>query len=511
MLILLSNSQKFIKNTMILTVTSLSLNVISMAFRIFISAQIGTEGLGLFTLIMSVYFFASTVASSGINLSVTRLVSESIGSKQNPAEILYKSISLAVALGSFSALLLFVCSDFVGIYWLCDPRAALPLKILAFSLPFFGISVCFGGYFMAKRRVWCIAKWQIFDQLLQIFATVVFLSVMPKGNIQVRCCAIVAGSVFGEIAACAYGFILYDRCGEKYVPSVGKKLYKNILSISLPIAISSYFRAGLSTLENILIPKGFSKLQISKEAALSEYGILKGMAMPAISFPSALLGSLSSLLIPEISEAASVNDKKKVARLSFIAVQGCIIYSILILAVFFTFGNSLGIALFDNPRSGHIMKIISWAIPFIYMDSVFDGILKATNQQVASMKYNTLEGISRIVLLYALIPVYGTVGFIIVVFVSNMLSSLLGLIKVLQVTGIKINLADCIFIPVLTAVCCAFFARAAALPFSENAILYSAIGVAVLAASFSALVFLCRKKPAHSQKASQHTDVVGTN
>lgn len=511
MLILLSNSRKFIKNTIILTLTSLSLNVISMAFRIFVSAEIGTEGLGLFTLIMSVYFLASTIASSGINLSVTRLVSESVGSRQNPAEILYKSILLAVSLGSFSAILLFACSDFISLYWLCDERTSLPLKILAFSLPFFGISVCFSGYFMAKRKVWHIAKWQIFDQFVQIFATVVFLSVMPKNNIEIQCCAIVAGSAFGEIVACAYGFILYDRCKEKYIPTKNGSIYRKILSISLPIAVSSYFRAGLSTLENILIPKGFAKLRSSKESALSEYGILKGMAMPAISFPSALLGSLSSLLIPEISEAASAKDTKKVARLSFIAVQGCIVYSILILAVFFAFGKNLGIALFDNQRSGHIMKIISWAIPFIYMDAVFDGILKATNQQVASMKYNTLEGISRIVLLYTLIPIYGTVGFIIVVFVSNMLSSILGLVKVIDVTGIRLNLWDCILLPSFVAVCCSFFARTVAAPLLGSSVWYCIVGISILTASFSGIMFLHGKDSPYMGQQSHHADAVSTN
>ena len=49
-----------------------------MFFSIFISNTIGEEAVGVFSLVMSVYMFGITLASAGINISTTRVVSEEL-------------------------------------------------------------------------------------------------------------------------------------------------------------------------------------------------------------------------------------------------------------------------------------------------------------------------------------------------------------------------------------------------------------------------------------------------
>ncbi len=54
----------FIFNGIILTLTSLLMRTISMFFGIYISKKIGTQAVGVFGLIMSVYMFFITLATS---------------------------------------------------------------------------------------------------------------------------------------------------------------------------------------------------------------------------------------------------------------------------------------------------------------------------------------------------------------------------------------------------------------------------------------------------------------
>ena len=49
-----------------------------MFFNIYISNTIGAESVGVFSLVMSVYLFGITLASAGINISSTRIVSEEL-------------------------------------------------------------------------------------------------------------------------------------------------------------------------------------------------------------------------------------------------------------------------------------------------------------------------------------------------------------------------------------------------------------------------------------------------
>ena len=71
----------FVFNTIILSISSLVMNIIGMGFNVYISNKIGTEALGVYQLIISIYTFAITLATSGISIAVTHLVSKKLALK----------------------------------------------------------------------------------------------------------------------------------------------------------------------------------------------------------------------------------------------------------------------------------------------------------------------------------------------------------------------------------------------------------------------------------------------
>lgn len=91
----------FIFNSLILLFSSILLQVIGMFFNIYISKTIGEEAVGVFALVMSVYTFGITLASAGINISTTRIVSEElacnndVGAKKAAQRCVFFSIILA--------------------------------------------------------------------------------------------------------------------------------------------------------------------------------------------------------------------------------------------------------------------------------------------------------------------------------------------------------------------------------------------------------------------------------
>ena len=56
------------------------MRVLSVYFNVYLSDKLGSEGLGLFTLTLSVYGLATTLATSAINLTATRMVADATGS-----------------------------------------------------------------------------------------------------------------------------------------------------------------------------------------------------------------------------------------------------------------------------------------------------------------------------------------------------------------------------------------------------------------------------------------------
>lgn len=63
----------FFGNALLLAAATLFMRTVSVVWGAYVSGRIGAEGMGLYSLIMSAYTFAVTLATSGINLAVVQI------------------------------------------------------------------------------------------------------------------------------------------------------------------------------------------------------------------------------------------------------------------------------------------------------------------------------------------------------------------------------------------------------------------------------------------------------
>ena len=112
----MSRLSKFVKNALLLGAVSVFMRTVSVVFNAYIASRIGAGGMGLFSLIMSVYVFSVTLAGSGINLAVTRLVAESIAKNCDSGIIgaVKKCVLYALCFGGGAAILLFAFSGILA-------------------------------------------------------------------------------------------------------------------------------------------------------------------------------------------------------------------------------------------------------------------------------------------------------------------------------------------------------------------------------------------------------------
>ena len=232
-------------------------------------------------------------------------------------------------------------------------------------------------------------------------------------------------------------------------PSAG--VFKRIFAIILPVSASSYLRNGLITLENTMIPAGLKKHGASTEGSLSVFGMLKGMVMPILFFPAAFLSSFTSLLIPEISEANAVKNKRRISSIASRAFQITLLFSIVMTSIYICFSDELGLAIYHSKDCGHLLKLLAPLVPLMYLDNVVDGMLKGLGEQLSTLRTNTIDSVIRIGLIWWLIPMKGVEGYLIVLYFSNVLNSLLSISRLVKVSQIKLNVSCWILRPALCA------------------------------------------------------------
>lgn len=445
----------FFLNAVLLTASALLLRTMNISYRIYLSSKIGAEGMGLYQLATSVFVLAITLSTSGVSLAVTRLVSEAIAnnSPQTVRSGVRKCLffSLGISLAAMAAMI--VGSGWIGRSLLGDERVILPLRLLAPGLPFMALCACLKGYFLAVRGVVKSACAEILEQLVTIGVTVMLFTFLMPGGIEGGCCAIMAGSTVGEVASFACVYLLYllhirKLRGKRRAQKSHGILHK-ITHIALPITFSSTLRSGLGALENILIPVGFRKYGASAKASMSEYGTIQGMVMPVLYFPSSFLIAFSSLLIPEMSEANALGKSRFINRATGRSLQLTLLFSIFVTAVFLAFSHSLGLLFYQSEQAGVLLRIFAPLVPLFYLDSVVDGILKGLDQQLHSMKYNFSDSAIRVALIFFLIPLTGSRGYICVLFFSTIFNATLSIHRLIKVAQVEIRFLDWVLKPAL--------------------------------------------------------------
>ena len=452
-------------NALIITTTSLLFNTVGISFRVFMSNKIGTEGMGLLQLIMSIYMIATLFVVTGINVGVTRLVAEEGGRHSFSVcrALLMRAFSISFLYSIPAFIFLFFGAEFIGIKLLNDTRTVFSLKLLAAGMPFMGISSCIKGYFFAQSKLVRPTGSQAIELIIQITVTLSIIDYFLQGGLEFGCAAIVLSIAIGEIVSCMYLLALYwmeKRKSDQKVSEIfyQKRIFKKLLTISIPVSVSSVLRGVLKAIENIMIPIGFVKYGHSNKVALEEYGQIQGMVMPVLLFPASILVAFSSLLIPEISEANACMQKRRVRYSVSRTLQLTIFMSIFTAGFFVAFGERLGILIYDNYECGRIMKLLAPLIPFIYIEFVADDLLKGLNQQVSTLVYSIYDAVLKITLIYFLIPLKGMNGFIIVLYICCIFGMILVVRKLLLTTGVKMKYIDWIFKPTLSVSAAAFSA-----------------------------------------------------
>lgn len=437
-------------NTSVLTIGTILMRSISVFFNVYLTNRIGSAGIGLFQLITTVYGLFITFASGGVKLGATRLVSESeLSDNDRTNSVMHICIKYALTAGSIAAFLLFIFSGIISDKWINDERATVSLKILSLSLPCVAVSAALNGFFTAQKTMAKFSIVQLSEQVVRILITIITIALFGTDNTERACSAVALGITVSELFSMLVSYSLFKSQNKS--SSNNADILKKLLHISIPELTGSGCRAVLLTVEHILIPIGFKKSGYNIEKAMSIYGYIHGMALPIILYPSSFVSSLSSMLVPELSQIKAKNHSAKISTVCKTSIRFALLFSFGAAAFFFFFSEYVSVVVYKDNSAAFYIRLLSVLIPVMYCDMITDGLLKGLDEQAASMRYNIIDSAICVVLVAVLVPNYSVSGYIFVLFLSEIINFSLSINRLIKRIGISINLINDIFKPF----CCA--------------------------------------------------------
>lgn len=409
-------SHPLLTGTLLLTIAGLISRIIGFFYRIFLSQTIGAEGVGIYQLIFPLYALTFSLTVSGIQTAISRFTAQAVAASDNTG-IPQKNTGLCndrcyLTAGLILSLFLsFLCTIFLyhfaeplAISFLDEPRCKVLLEILSLTIPFGAIHACINGYYYGLKKTFVPATSQLIEQIVRVGCVFVLYQICLEQHKTVTVSIAVWGLVAGEIGSVLYSISFLGR-GK----SSGNRLLglKQIFLMSTPLCANRVLVNLLQSVEATMIPGQLKHYGYSVSEALSVYGVLTGMAMPMVLFPSVITNSVSVMLLPVIAEAQEKKEQHYIRNAVRKTCFYCLVLGFTCTFAFLLLGKWMGRVLFANELAGTFIVTLGWMCPFLYLSTTLSSVLNGLGKTTITFVLNIIGLAIRIASVVWGIPVFG--------------------------------------------------------------------------------------------------------
>lgn len=421
----------FITGTLLLTIAGVLTRIIGFFYRIFLSRTIGAEGLGIYQLISPVTALGFAITAAGIQTSISKFVSMEMGRKNPSGAKLYLFIGLVIslALSTLTGLFIYHQADFLSRAWLGDDRCIPLLKVLAFTFVPSCIHACINGYYYGLKKTAIPSLCQFVEQIARVGSVYLMYQIQLSQGKDMTLSITIWGLVIGEAASTLVSISAFGS-----FQGIGTQLHhfrtytKNLFSMAVPLTANRLVLNLFGTFENIMLPNRLKLFGYTNSEALSVYGILTGMSMSIIMFPSVITNSISVLLLPTISEAQSSGNEGLIRRTIKKTIESCLFLGFICTAGFILTGKFLGNFLFGNALAGTFIVTLGWICPFLYLSSTLSSILHGLGYPGITFGLNLTACAIRILFVLFTVPIWGIKSYLSGILVSQIVIALLAIV-----------------------------------------------------------------------------------
>lgn len=447
------NKSQIIKGTLVLTISSIIGRILGFLYRIFLSNLIGAKGMGIFQLIFPVLSFCIALSCGGIQIAVSRFVAES-KSKSQCFLVLISSIIMSLFLSSLTCGCLYCFAEPISLHIIKNTYCAELLKYASITIPLAALHSCITGYYLGLKKTFVPAWSAVFEQVVKLVSLYILCMIWISKGITLTPLVAVYSMIVSEFFGVL--FCLVAICAEKKYLIKIRELFstmKNVFSISYILTLNKIMMSFLQCAEAILVPIVLIKSGLTSSDALSIYGILTGMALPVISFPSAINASVCTMILPTIAKANTSDDSSGVKRTTEVSIWFSLVTGIFCIGIFLFYGDFIGTDIFGHSQAGDYIKILAWLCPFMYLSMTLGSVLHGLGKTNVAFIHNVIGTVIRLGFLWFVVPEIGIIGYLWGLLISNLVTTALHGIYVSKFVDFNFSPLECIIKPTAWLFC----------------------------------------------------------
>lgn len=415
------NSSGILRGTALLTLTGIASQVLGFFYRIALSRLIGAETMGLFQLIMPLYSVLLAATAVGLTAAVSTLSAHklALGRRAEVKALVHRCLGWFLLMGGGLGILLATGSDPISVHILGDARTQLGLILLAPCLLLTGVENLQKHFFYGTGNVRPPALLELGEQIIRTVAVlgllVFFLPQNPERTVGLIVCGMVICEIF---SACALSLLFRRHMADVKAHSE-PDLLRQVAAVALPVGGTALLGNLLGSADAIWVPQLLVAGGATVSEAMTQYGVVFGMTAPLLCLPTAFIGALGLVLMPDLSERMALGQKKAARQ----TVESCIRMTSLLLfpalAWLIAVGPELGAALFKEASVGQFMLPLGLGVLLTAHQSVLSSALNGIGRQKTAAANALISGVIQLVFTIATVKTWGLSGYVVGFVVSG--------------------------------------------------------------------------------------------
>lgn len=461
-----SSNNKFLKGTLILTVSSIVVKVIGSLNWIILSRVLGGEGIGLYQMGFPIYLMAITLSSAGIPVAISIITAEKLAQKDflGAKRVFNVSLRLLFVTGLvFASALFFGAHWLIDNHWIRDSRAYYSIIALAPAVFFVTFLASFRGYLQGWQIMTPTAASEIVEQLMRVVMMIVFANMFMPHGLAYAAGGASMGAGVGAFCALLVLMWFYGRLKQKLKADLqqqnplatresARAIISRLLRLALPVSMSSLMLPVVANLDLLIVPQRLEAAGFHISQATEFFGYLTGMAVPLINLATIFTAAMTISLVPAISESRALNDVFGIRAKTRTAFRVALIITCPCFVGMYFLAEKIAALIYNAPGAADAIQTMSVGILLLGLHQISTGILQGLGRTSIPVINMILAAAVKVFLSWTLtaIPTLGIKGAAMATVVDFGLAAVLNMIFIYKYTGFALSFSG-VFKPAVSA------------------------------------------------------------
>lgn len=461
-----SSNNKFLKGTLILTVSSIVVKVIGSLNWIILSRVLGGEGIGLYQMGFPIYLMAITLSSAGIPVAISIITAEKLAQKDflGAKRVFNVSLRLLFVTGLvFASALFFGAHWLIDNHWIRDSRAYYSIIALAPAVFFVTFLASFRGYLQGWQIMTPTAASEIVEQLMRVVTMIVFANMFMPHGLAYAAGGASMGAGVGAFCALLVLMWFYGRLKQKLKADLqqqnplatresARAIISRLLRLALPVSMSSLMLPVVANLDLLIVPQRLEAAGFHISQATEFFGYLTGMAVPLINLATIFTAAMTISLVPAISESRALNDVFGIRAKTRTSFRVALIITCPCFVGMYFLAEKIAALIYNAPGAADAIQTMSVGILLLGLHQISTGILQGLGRTSIPVINMILAAAVKVFLSWTLtaIPTLGIKGAAMATVVDFGLAAVLNMIFIYKYTGFALSFSG-VFKPAVSA------------------------------------------------------------